>query len=154
MKKMLAPWKESYDKPRQCIKGLRHHFVNKGPPSPSNGLPSNHVQMWELNHKKGWVLKNWCFQTVVLEKSPESPLDSKEIKSLIPKGDRTWIFIGRIDAEASILWLPDVKSRLIGKDSDSGKDWIQEEKGTKEDEMVGWHHKLIEHEFEQTLGDG
>ena len=142
MKKMLAPWKESYDKPRWCIKGLRHHFVNKGPQSQSNGLPSSHVQMWELDHKKGWVLKNWLFQTVVLEKSPESPLDRKDIKSIIPKGDRNGIFIGRTDPEAPILWQPDAKSWLIGKDPDSGKDWRQEKNVTTEDEMIGWYHQL------------
>ena len=100
--------------------------------------------MWELGHKEGWVPKNWCFQTVVLEKTLESPLDSEEIKSINPKGNPSWIFIWRTDAEAEapILWPPDVKSGLIGKDPDAGKDWGQEEKGTIEDEMVGWHHQL------------
>ena len=97
--------------------------------------------MWELDYKAGWVLKNWCFWTVVLEKT---------LESLGQQGDQPWIFIGRIDAEALILWPPDVRSWLIGKDPDSGKDWGQEEKGMTEDEMVEWHHRLNGHEFEQT----
>ena len=109
--------------------------------------------MWELDHKEGWALKNWCFRTAMLEKTLESPLDSKEIKPVNPKGNQPWIVIGRTDAEAPILWPPDVKSRLIGKDPDTEKDWSQEEKGTTEDEMVGWHHRLNGHEFEQTPGD-
>ena len=111
--------------------------------------------MWELDHKEGWVLKNGCFQTVVLEKTLERPLDSKKIKPVNPKGNQPWIFTGRIDgeAEASILWPPDVKSQFTGKDPDAGKDWGQEEKGTTEDKMVGWHHGLNGHELEQTLGD-
>ena len=112
--------------------------------------------MWELNHKEGWTLKNWCFRTVVLEKTLESPLDSKEIKPVNPKENNPWIFIGRTDAEAGapILWPPLAKIWLIGKDPDAGKHWRQEKKGTTEDEMVGWHHQLNGHEFEQTLGDG
>ena len=106
--------------------------------------------MWELDHKKSWVRKNWCFWTVVLEKTLESLLDCKEIKSVNPKGNQPWIFIGRTDAEAEALipWSPDVKSWLTGKDPDAGKDWGQEEKGTTEDEMVRWHHWLDGHEFE------
>ena len=112
--------------------------------------------MGELDHKEGLVLTNWCFRTVVLEKTLESPLEGKEIKPVNPKGNQSWIFIGRTDAEAEvpILWPPDAKSWLIGKDSDAGKDWMQEEKGATEDEMVGWHHQLKRHELEQTLGDG
>ena len=112
--------------------------------------------MWELDHKEDWVPKNWSFWTVVLEKTLESLLDSKEIKSVNPKGSQLWIFLGRNDseAEAPIHWSPDTKSQLIGKDPDAGKDWGREEKGTTEDEMVGWHHRLNGHEFEQTLGDG
>ena len=112
--------------------------------------------MWELDHKEDWVPKNWSFWTVVLEKTLESLLDSKEIKSVNPKGSQLWIFLGRNDAEAEapIHWLPDTKSQLIGKDPDAGKDWGQREKGTTEDEVVGWHHQLNGHEFEQTLGDG
>ena len=100
--------------------------------------------MWELKYKEIWVLKNWCFRTVVLEKIFESPLDSKVIKPVNPEGNQPWIFIGRTDAEAEapILWLPDVKSRLIGKDPDAEKDWGQEEKGATEDEMVRYHHQL------------
>ena len=110
--------------------------------------------MWELDYKESWVLKNWCFWTVVLEKSLESPLDCKEIKPVNTKGNQSWILIGRTDAEASILWPPDVKKWLLGKDPDAGKDWRQEEKGMTEDEMVGWHHWLDGHEFEQARGDG
>ena len=110
--------------------------------------------MWELYHKEGWAPKNWCFWTMVLEKTLESPLDGKEIKPVNPKGNQSWIFIGRNDAEAPILLSPDGKCWLIGKDPDAGKDWRQEEKWTTEDEMVGWHHWLNEHDFEQTLGDG
>ena len=151
---MLAPWKESYDKPRQYTKKQRQHFVNKGPHSQSYGSSNSHIWMWEFNHKEGWVLKNWCFWIVVLEKTLESPLDSKEIKPVNPKGNKPWITIGRIDAEAEapIVRPPDVKNWLTGKDPDDGKDWRQEEKRETEDEMVGWHHWLNGHEFEQTLG--
>ena len=112
--------------------------------------------MWELDHKEGWAPKNWCFWTVVLEKTLESPLDCKRIKPVHPKGDQSWIFIRRTDAEAEapILWPPDAKNWFTGKDPDAGKDWGQEEKGTTEDEMVAWHHRLNGHEFEQALGDG
>ena len=110
----------------------------------------------ELDYKKSWVLKNWCFWTVVLEKTLESPLDSKEIQPVHPKGDQSWVFIGRTDAEAEtlILWPPYAKNWLIRKDPDAGKDWRQEEKGMTKDEMVGWHHQLDGHEFEQDLGVG
>ena len=116
---------------------------------------SNYVWMWELDHKVGWAPKNWCFWTMLLEKTLDSPLDSKEIKLVNPKGNQPWIFIGRTDAEAetSILWPPDAKSQLIGKDHDAGKGWGQEEKGMTEDEIVGWHHRFNGHEFEQTQGD-
>ena len=126
---MHAPWKESYDKPRQHIKKQRHHFANKVSSSQSYGFSSSHARMWELDHKEGWAPKNWCFQTVVLEKTLESPLDCKEIKPVHPKGNQSWIFIGRTDAEAPIVWLPDANSWFIGKDPDAGKDWRQEEKG-------------------------
>ena len=147
---------EHYDKPRQHIKKQRHHFSEKGLYSQSSGFSSNHVWMWELDYKEGWAPKNWCFQTVVLENTLESPLDSKEIKPVNPKGNQLWIFITRIDAkvEALILWPPDAKSWLIWKDPDAGKDWGQEEKGTTEDEKVGWHHWLNGHEFEQAPGGG
>ena len=146
---MLSPWEESYDKSRQHIKKQRHHFADKGGYSQSYGFSSNHVQMWELDHKESWAPKNWCFQIVLLEKTLESPLASKEIKPINPKGNQSLIFIGRIDAEAEtpILWPPDLKNWLIWKDPDAGKDWRQE-KGTTEDEMVGWHHRLNGHEFE------
>ena len=133
---MLAPWKESYDKPRQCIKKQRHHFADKGPHSQSCGFSSHHVRMWELDHKEGQALKHWCFQIVLLEKILVSPLDCKKIKPVNPKGNKFWIFIGRTDAEAPILWPPDVKSQLTGKEPDAGKDWRQEEKGETEDEIV------------------
>ena len=115
---------------------------------------SGHVWMWESDYKESWVMKNWCFWIVVLEKTLESPLDSKEIQPVHPKGDQSWVFIGRINVEAEtpILWPPDVKSWLIWKDPDAGKDWKQEEKGTTEDEMVGWHHQLNGHEFGWALG--
>ena len=148
--KTLAPWKKSYDQPRQHIKKQKHYFANKGQSSQSYGFSSSHVWMWELDYKESWALKNWCFWTVVLEKTLESPLDCKEIQPVHPQGNQSWIFISRTDAEAEtpILWLPDVKNWLIWKDSDAGKDWREEEKGTTEDEMVGWHHQLDEHEFE------
>ena len=110
--------------------------------------------MWELGHKEGWLLKNWCFWIVVLEKTLESPLDSKEIKPVNPKGSQPWIVIGRTDAEAPILWSPDAKSWPTGKDPDAGKDWRQEEKGMTKNEMVGWHHRLNGHGCEQQPGDG
>ena len=153
---MLTPWKESYDQPRQHIKKQRHYFVNKGPSSQGYGLSSGHVWMWELDYKENWVQKNWCFWTVVLENMLESPLDCKEIQLVHPKGDHSWVFTGRTDVEAEtlILWPPDAKSWLIWKDPDAGKDWGQEEKGTAEDEMVGWHHQLNGREFERTPGVG
>ena len=112
--------------------------------------------MWELEYKEGWALKNWCFWTVVLEKTLKSPLNCKEIKPVNPKGNQSWIFIGRTDAEAEapILWPPDAKTWLTGKDPDAWQDWRQEEKGTTEDEMVGWHHQLDGREFEQAPGVG
>ena len=115
-----------------------------------------HVWIWKLDYKENWVLKNWCFWTEVLEKTLDSPLDCKEIQPVHPKGNQSWIFIGRTDAEveAPILWPPDVKNWLIGKDPDAGKDWRQEEKGITEDEMLGWHRWLDGHEFEQALGVG
>ena len=112
--------------------------------------------MWELDHKEGWVLKNWCFWTVVLEKTLESPSDYREIKPVHPKGGQSWMFIGRTDVEAEtpLLWPPDVKNWLFRKDPDAGKDWGQEEKGTTEDEIVGWRHWLNGHAFEQALWNG
>ena len=135
---------------KQHIKKQRQYFANRGRSSQSYGFSSSHVWMWELDSKESWGPKNWCFWTVVLEKTLESPLYCREIQPVHPKGNQSWIFIGRTDAEAEtpILWLPDVKNWLICKDPHAGKDWGQEEKGTTEDEMVGWHHQLNGHEFE------
>ena len=143
-KKMIASWQESNDKPRQCIEKQRHYSAGKGPYGQGYGLPNGHEQLWELDREKGRTPKNWCLQTMVLKKAPESPLDSKEIKPVNLKGDQPWIFIGRTDAdaEAPILWPPDAKSWPLGKDPVAGKDWRQEEKGMTEDEMVEWHHQL------------
>ena len=140
---ILAPWKKSYDQPRQHIKKQRHYFANKGPSSQGYGFSSGDVWMWELDCGESWALKNWCFWTVLLEKTLESPLDCKEIQPVHPKGDQSWVFIGKteVEAETSILWPPDAESWLIWKDPDTGKDWGQEEKGTTEDEMVGWYYR-------------
>ena len=155
--KMLAPWKKSYDQPRQHIKKQRHCLTYKGPSIQSYGFSSSHVWMWKLDHKEDWAPKSWCFWTVVLEKTLESPLDCKEIQPVHPKGDQPWIFTGRTDAEAEapIPW-PLVKNWLIGKGAATGKDWRWEEKGMTEDEMAGWHHRLSGHEFQQAprVGDG
>ena len=153
---MLAAWKESCNKSRQCIKNQRYHFADKGPFSQNYGFSGSHVWMWELDYKVGWTLKNSCFWTVVLEKTLDSLLDCKEIQPVHPKGNQSWVFIGRSDVEAETptLWPPDAKSWLIGKDPDAGKDWGQEEKGTTEDEMVGWHPGLNGHEFGWTPGVG
>ena len=119
------------------------------------GFSSSHACMWELDHIEGWILKKWCCRTVVLEKTPESPLDNKEIKPVNPKGNQPWIFMARAEAEAEtpILWPSDGKSLLTGKDPDAGKDWGQQEKGVTENEMVWWHHWLNRHEFEWSPGD-
>ena len=156
MKLKDTPWKESYDQPRQHIKKQRRYFTNKGPSSQGYGFSSSHGWMWELDYKESWVPKSWCFWTVVLEKTAESPLDCKEIQPVHPKGDQSWIFIGRTDVEAETPTLcpPDMKSWLIWKDPDAGKDWRWEEKGTSEDETVGWHHWLNGHEFGWTPGVG
>ena len=133
---------------RQHIKKQRHYFANKGLSSQGYGFSSGHLWMWELDYKESWALKNWCFQTVVLDKTLESPLDCKEIQPVHPKGDQSWVFTGKTDVEAEtpILWPPNTKSWLIGKDPDAGKDW-KREKGRTEDEMVEWHHWLNEDEF-------
>ena len=207
---MLTRWKESYDQPRWHIQKQRHYFANKGLSSQSYGFSSGHVWMWEVDCEVSWALKNWCFWTVVLEKTLESPLDCKEIQPVHSKGDQSWIFIGSTDAatetlilwpphvknwcfwtvvlektlvspldykkfqpfhskgdqplgffgrndakaETPVLWPPHAKRWLIGKDSDAGRDWGQEEKGTTEDEMAGWRHRLDGHEFEWTPGVG
>ena len=158
IKRPLAPWKKSYDQPSQNIKKQTNYFANKGPSNQSYGFSSSYVWMWELDCEEGWVPKNWCFWTVMLEKTLESPLDCKEIQPVHPKGDQSWMFTEGTDVEAEtpVLWLPDAKNWLIGKDPDAGKDWGQEEKGTTEDETAGWHHQLNGHESEWTpaVGDG
>ena len=143
-------WKKSDNQPRQHTKKQRHYSANKGPSSQGYGFSSNYLWMWEWDYKESWALKNWCFWTVMLEKTLESPLDYKEIQPVHPKGNQSWIFIGRTDVEAEtpILWPPNVKNWLIWKDPDAGKDWRQEEKGMTEDEMVAWHHWLNGCEFE------
>ena len=142
---MVTPWKESYDQPRQHIIVLTKVQLVKALVFPvvMDGCES-------LDYKESWVMKNWCFWTVVLEKTLESPLDCKEIQPVHPKGDQSWVFTGSTDAEAEtpILWLPDAKSWLIWKDPDARKDWRWEEKGMTEDELVGWHHRLNGHEFQ------
>ena len=150
MKFKDTSWKESYDQPRQHIQMQRHYFANKGPSSQGYGFSSSHVWMWELDYKESRALKNWCFWIVVLEKTLESPLDCKGEPTSPSYGKSVPVFIGRTDVEAEtpILWPPDVKSWLIWKDCDPGKDWGQEEKRMTEDEMVGWHHQLDGHEFE------
>ena len=127
----------------------KRHFANKCPYNQNYGFSISHVWMWELDHKEGWVPKNWCIWTVVLEKTLESPLDWEEIQPVHLK-DQSWVFIGRMDVEAEtpILWPPNAKSWLIWKDPNAGKDWGQKKKGTAEDETVGWHHRLNWHEFE------
>ena len=149
MKLKDTSWKTNCEQPRQHIKKQRHYFANKGLSSQSYGFTTSHVQMWELDCEEGWVPKNWCFWTVVLEKTLESPLDYKEIQPVHPKGNQSWVFIGRTDVEAEtpILWPADAKSCFIWKDPDAGKHLRQEEKGMTEDEMVGWHHWLNGYEF-------
>ena len=124
----------------------RHYFANRGPSNQRYGFSSSHVWLWEQDHKEGWALKNWCFLTVVLEKTLESSLDSKEVKLVNLKGDQPWIIIGRTDAEAKdpILYPPEAESWLFGKDPDVRNDWRQEEKGVTEDEMVGWMASLTQ----------
>ena len=153
---MFTPWKESYDKPREHIQKQRHYFANKGPSSQGYGFSSSHVWFWELDCEESQVPKNWCFWTVVLKKTLESPLDCKEIQPVHSQGDQSWVFFGRNNAKAEtgcslegmMLKLKLqyfghlMKSWLIGKDSDAGRDWGQEEKGMREDEMAGWHHRL------------
>ena len=138
------------------IQKQRHYFANKGPSSQGYGFSGGHVWMWTLDCEESWVPKNWCFWTVVLEKTLESPLDCKEIQPIHSKGDQSWVFFGRTDAEAETptLWPPHARSWFIGKDSDAGRDWGQEEKGTTEDEMAGWHHRLDGQEIGWTPGVG
>ena len=141
---MLAPWKKSYDQPREHIKKLDINFANKGLSCQSYMVFLVVIWMWDLDYKESWVPKNWCFWTVVLQKTLESPLDCNEIQPVHQKGNQSWKFIGRTDAEDETpeLLPSDAKNWLIWKDSDAGKDWRQEEKGTTEDEIAGWHHGL------------
>ena len=145
---------ESYDKPRQCVEKQRHYSADKGPYSQGYGLPSRHIQLCELDCKEGRTPKNRCLGSVVLKKTPESPLDNKEIKPVNLKGNQPWILIGRTDTEAPVFRLSDADSWLIGKDPDAGKDWGQKEKRASENEMAGWHHQCNGHERGQTSGDG
>ena len=155
---MLAPWKKSYDKPRQHIKKQRHYFADKGLSSQSYGFSSSHVWMWELDCEEGWALKNWCFWTVVLEKTLESPWTARRsnqsiLKEISPEYSLEGLML---KLKLQCFWPSDAKNWLIGKDPDAGKDWRQEEKGRTEDEMVGCYHWLDGHEFEQAprVGDG
>ena len=138
-----TPWKESYDQPRQHIKKQRHYFSNKCPSSLGYGFSSGHVSMWELDYKEGWAPKNWCFWTVVLEKTLESPLDCKGIHPVHPKGDQSWVFIGRTDAEAEtpVLWPSDAKKWLIWKTPMLGGIGGRRRRGWQ-DELAGRHHRL------------
>ena len=151
--KTLVSWKKSYEQPRKHIKKQRDDFADKGPSSQRNSFSSGHVWMWELDYNECWAPNNWWFWTVVLEKTLESPLDSKESQPVHPKGNQSWIFIGRTDVEAEtlILWPSDTRNWVIWKDPGAGKDWSWEKKGTTENEMVGWDNWLSGHEFEQTL---
>ena len=149
-------WKWQLDNLRDTKQ--RHYFANKGLSSQGYSFSSGQVWMWELDYKESWALKNWCFWTVVLEKTLESPLECKKIHPVHPKGDQSQVFTGRTDVEAEtpILWPPHAKSWHIVKDPDAGKDWGQEEMGMREDEMVGWHHRLNGHGFGWTpeVGNG
>ena len=155
IKRCLLLGRKAITNPDSILKS-RDYFADKGLSSQSYGFSSSHVWMWELDYKESWVLKHWCFWNMVLEKTLESPLDWKEIQPVHSEGDHSWDFFGRTDAEAEapILWLPDVKNWLIGKDPDAGKYWRWEEKGTTEDEMAGWHHWLDGRESECTPGVG
>ena len=148
---MIASWQESYKKLRQ-----RHYSANKCLYSQGYGLPRGQVWLWKLDREEGRTPKNWCLWTVVLEKTPENPLDSKKIKPVNLKGNQFWMLVGRTDAEAEapVFWSSDVNSWLIGKVPDAGKNWGQKEKRASDDEMTGWHHQWDGHELEQTLGDG
>ena len=146
---MLAPWKKSYEQPRQHIKRQRYYFANKGPSSQSYGFSSSHVWMWELDCEEGWALKNWCFWTVVLR----VPWAARRSNQSILKEINPEYSFGRTDAEAEtpILWPSDVNNWLIWKDPDAGKDWRQDKKGTTEDEMAGWHHNSITNSMDMSL---
>ena len=154
--KLKAPWKKSYGKPRQCIKKERHYFADKGPSSQSYGFSSSHAWMWELDHKDSWASKNWCFWTVVLEKTLGSPLDCKGSIQSILKEISPEYSLERLMLKLNLQFYlpPVVKNWVIGKDPDTEKDLRQKEKGTTKYEMVGWHHWLDGHEFEQAVGVG
>ena len=137
----------------KCVEKQRHYSANKGPYSQGYGLPSGHIRLWELDHKEGRAPKNWCLRTV-LERTPESPLASKELKQVNLKGNQPWTLIGMTDAEAPVFWLPDANSWLIGKVPDAGKGRGQKEKRVSKDEMAGWNHRCNGHELGQTSGDG
>ena len=145
---MLTPWKESYDQPRQHIKKQRHYFVNKGPSSQGYGFSSGHVWLWELDYKESWAEKNWCFWTVVLEKTLESPLDNKEIQPVHPKGNQSWMFV---EAETPILWPPDAKSWLIWKDPEVGKIEGRRKRGWQ---RMRWLDGITDSMVMKTVGDG
>ena len=140
---MLAPWKKIYDKPRQHIRKQRYYFAYKGPSSQTSGFSSSHVCMWELDHKGSWMPKNWCFWAVVLEKTLESPLNSKKIQPVHPKGNHSWIFIGRTDAETPILWPPDEKNWLTWEEKTLVLGKIEGRR------RRGWHPRLYGHVFVQ-----
>ena len=148
---MLTPWKESYDQPRQHIKKQRHYFANKGPSSQGYGFSCGHVWMWELDYEESWVPKTWCLWTVVLEKTLESPLDCKEVQPVHLKETSLRCSLGRLMLKLKLQYFGHLMRRV---DPDAGRDWGQEEKGTTEDEMAGWHHGLDGHESEWTLGIG
>ena len=152
---MFASWQESYDKPRQCVEKQKHYSANKSLYTQGYGLPSGHVWLWELDCKEGGAMNNWWLQTMVLEKTPESLLDSK-IKPVNLKGNQPWLLVGRTNADAQkpVFWSSDVYCWLIEKVPDAGKDWGQKEKRVSEDEMAGWHHRCNRHELGQTSGDG
>ena len=150
---MLTPWKESHDQPRQHIKKQRHYFANKGPSSQGYGFSSGHVWMWELDCEESWAPKNFTFWTVVLEKTLESPLDCKEIQAVHPKGDESWVFFGRNDANLKLQYFGHLMQRADSLEKTLMLGGIkEEEKGTTEDEMAGWHHGLNGRESEWTPG--
>ena len=149
---MIVSWQESYDTPRECVEKQRRYCADKVPNSQGCGLPSGHVWLWELDHEEGRMPMNWYLQTLLLENTPESPLDSKEIIPVGLKRNRPWILIGRSDAEAPEFWSSYTNSWLTGKVPDAGKDW--EQKRVSEDEMVGWNHQCNGHELGQIWGDG
>ena len=149
---MLAPWKKSYDQPRQHIKKQRHHFSDKGPYNQSYGFSSSHVCIWELDHKEGWAPKNWCFWTVVSRSLLKVPWTARSNQSLLKEINPEYSLEGLILKLKLQHWPPDAKrQRLVRKDPDAGKDWRQEEKGTTEDQMLGRHHWFNGHGFEQAL---